>query len=265
MPLEQGEITARLRATLDGYAPLGQSAQYAIRMWRFALSAAAKGVDPEVNGQCDAVPYVPVVPEDLGLVLTRKSQMLDLGCLGGYGLYDFARRRRADGKAVPRMVGADLDPDSVRLGREIAEVWAGDDDVTFHEVNAESLPFEDSSFDLVVARLLLPYVRMRPAMGEIMRVLKPGGVVLLQLHSFSYYWRGLLLHRSRASQAWYYLRPLLSGLWFGITRRQPCHRWFSETALTPWCMAVWGRKLGLRDVWRGGFSQKPLVALRKGE
>jgi ubiquinone/menaquinone biosynthesis C-methylase UbiE len=47
---------------------------------------------------------------------------------------------------------------------------------TFQVVDAQSIPFEDEQFDVVIANFMLYHVPDRPrALGEIRRVLKPGG------------------------------------------------------------------------------------------
>ena len=68
-----------------------------------------------------------------------------------------------------RVVGIDVDQEAlaVAAGRGIEPVW-GDIEAV--------LPFDDASFDAVVAGELLEHVR-RPAdlIGEVVRVLRPGG------------------------------------------------------------------------------------------
>lgn len=89
-------------------------------------------------------------------------RVLDLGCRTGALTQHYA--------AGNEVVGVDVDHDALarateRLGIETA--WA---DVE------EGLPFDDDSYDVVVAGELLEHVR-RPAdvIGEVMRVLRPGG------------------------------------------------------------------------------------------
>ena len=49
----------------------------------------------------------------------------------------------------------------------------------FHTVPAEKLPFCDDTFDMVFALATIHHVRRPDVWGEIHRVLKPGGIVLL--------------------------------------------------------------------------------------
>ncbi|MBM4149955.1 MAG: class I SAM-dependent methyltransferase, partial [Lentisphaerae bacterium] len=148
-------------------------------------------------------------------------------------------------------------------GREMAEAWARGLDVGFVEARTEALPIETGTADLVIARLLLPYVRMAAAVREMARVLKTGGVALIQVHAFRYYWSNLLARRRSPAELAYYGRPLVAGVLFALTGRQPSHRWFRETALSVAGLERLCGRFGLAPVWRGGFRRKPIVAFRK--
>ena len=50
----------------------------------------------------------------------------------------------------------------------------------------EALPFRDQTFQTVVCQLALPYMNIPIALGEINRVLAPGGAVHLSLHAFRF-------------------------------------------------------------------------------
>jgi SAM-dependent methyltransferase len=73
---------------------------------------------------------------------------------------------------------ADIDPVWARqLAPDIAPR------VHFHpRVAVESLPFADDSFDLVISQYGIEYSDLARSVGEVARVLKPGGVVALVLH-----------------------------------------------------------------------------------
>jgi SAM-dependent methyltransferase len=106
-------------------------------------------------------------------LLDEKSEVLDFGA--GRGLWATeplpaaSRRLRAFHERVARVVGIDVD-DAVLKNRNLAEakvVQSGD-----------SIPYPDSSFDLVLADYVLEHVSAADAPGvasEILRVLKPGG------------------------------------------------------------------------------------------
>lgn len=75
-----------------------------------------------------------------------------------------------------RIGAVDLDPD--RFAATIAALGL---DVRRCDVEAEALPFEAATFDVVLFNELLEHLRMNPifTLGEVHRALKPGGVLLL--------------------------------------------------------------------------------------
>jgi SAM-dependent methyltransferase len=106
------------------------------------------------------------VPERIPLLVDaigRGKRVLDLGCRSGA-----LTRHFLDGNSV---VGLDVDP--VALGKAAA---LGIEPV---QANVEEpLPFDDSSFDAVVAGELFEHLQFPDALvGEIRRVLRPGGVL----------------------------------------------------------------------------------------
>jgi ubiquinone/menaquinone biosynthesis C-methylase UbiE len=50
---------------------------------------------------------------------------------------------------------------------------------------AEGIPFRDSTFDLVLSRVTIPYTNVPHALAEIHRVLRPSGRAWLVLHGFA--------------------------------------------------------------------------------
>ena len=109
--------------------------------------------------------------------VTPGDRVLDMGC--GAGRHAFALYRRgAD------VVALDLDEAELKdvagmfaAMREEGEVPAG---ATAQAVrgSAYALPFEDDSFDRVVAAEVLEHLPQdERAMGELFRVLKPGGLI----------------------------------------------------------------------------------------
>jgi ubiquinone/menaquinone biosynthesis C-methylase UbiE len=79
-------------------------------------------------------------------------------------------------------VDPDFDLDRVSMPR-IAHAAI---DVDFHHLNAEHLPFEDARFDTVVSTFTLCSIPdVVHALGEVRRVLKPGGQFLFLEHGRS--------------------------------------------------------------------------------
>ncbi|HXY80832.1 MAG TPA: methyltransferase domain-containing protein [Gaiellaceae bacterium] len=78
---------------------------------------------------------------------------------------------------VREVVGVDRVPELLALARERARGLAG---VTFVEGDAESLPFEDGSFDLVGTLRTLHHVpRPELVVAELVRVTRPSGRILV--------------------------------------------------------------------------------------
>lgn len=133
------------------------------------------------------------------------ERALDAGC--GTGIY--TRRLAERGLEV---AGIDLDPEMVaaaRLKAPAARLIQGD---------VMSLPFEDASFDLVVSVTVLCFVSdPQRAVGELIRVARPGGrVVLGELNRWSAWAAWRRLKGWRGSERWraahFYSPPGLGGL-----------------------------------------------------
>ena len=118
--------------------------------------------------------------ELLGLPRLRGKSLLELGC--GIGL-DTVELARHDAEVTTI--------DVVPLALELAQTH-----LRYHNLrarvefgNAETLRFEDNTFDLVLGRGILMFTPDdRRVLDEVLRVLKPGGQAQLLLHNrFSWY------------------------------------------------------------------------------
>ncbi len=101
----------------------------------------------------------------------RQLRLLDVACGSGRFLADLTQAF----PALP-MVGSDL---SRAYLDEAARFLHNRRNVTFEQANAEALPFESASFDIVTCVYLyheLPNEVRRRVTSEIARVLKPGGL-----------------------------------------------------------------------------------------
>jgi SAM-dependent methyltransferase len=106
------------------------------------------------------------VPERIPLLVAaigRGKRVLDLGCRSGA-----LTRHFLDGNTV---VGLDVDPSALEKAASLG--------IEPVQANVEEpLPFEDASFDAVVAGELFEHLQFPDALvGEIRRVLRPGGVL----------------------------------------------------------------------------------------
>lgn len=106
-------------------------------------------------------------PLDAGMLV------LDVACGAGHAAEVAAPH-------VRQVVGVDLTPALLELGAERLRS-AGVDNVLLQHGNAESLPFVDGSFDLVVCRTALHHMAdPGQAVGEMARVCRPGGRVVVE-------------------------------------------------------------------------------------
>ncbi len=115
------------------------------------------------------------------------KSVLDLGCAGGF----MAEAIAAEGAAV---TGIDPASQAIEAARRHAE--SGGLDIQYDVGVGEALPYEDSSFDRVVCVDVLEHVSdLQQVLGEISRVLKPGGVFLFDTvnRTFIAWFAGILV------------------------------------------------------------------------
>jgi ubiquinone/menaquinone biosynthesis C-methylase UbiE len=112
-----------------------------------------------------------------GIVGDASGRTLELGAGTGHNLDHYTG-------AVSELVLTEPDPYMAkRLRRKIGEHPPAPASVDVVETGAESLPFEDGSFDTVVATLVFCTIPdAEAAAGEVARVLKPGGRLLFLEH-----------------------------------------------------------------------------------
>ena len=99
--------------------------------------------------------------------LPRVAKVLDLGCGTGMLLSELARRSEL-------VVGVDSSPEMLELARKRR------DSAALVLADADYLPFANRSFDAVVSVTLLQNMPDPAAtVGEVARVVKPGGIVII--------------------------------------------------------------------------------------
>ncbi|MBX3274715.1 MAG: methyltransferase domain-containing protein [Sandaracinaceae bacterium] len=102
----------------------------------------------------------------------RGKRLLDVACGTGRTLAQLQLAHPA-----LKLYGLDLSPYYVQLARESL------DDVALVAENAEAMPFADATFDVVTSTYLfheLPKNARRKVLAEMVRVLKPGGLVVIE-------------------------------------------------------------------------------------
>lgn len=108
----------------------------------------------------------------LPTIEARHRRVLDVGCGAGQTLLASNL-----GKTV-LAVGVDVDHAALAYGLEQGT------NIKFVRARGEVLPFFNDSFDLVICRVALPYMRVDEALSEMSRVLSEGGELWLVLHPF---------------------------------------------------------------------------------
>ena len=104
------------------------------------------------------------------LQFCKDKEVLEVACGGGMGLGYLA-------KVAKKVVGGDIDKDILKYPLERYE---GKDKIKVEEFDAQNLPFEDKSFDVVILYEAIYYLpEPEKFVSEAHRVLKDNGVLLI--------------------------------------------------------------------------------------
>ena len=204
--------------------------------------------------------------------------VLDLGCGAGQELCGCcgaeaarcAAGLRAEGPAAPAgalRVGIDISPLATRVAAALRRRPAG---CTFATAAAERLPFATATFDLVLCRVTLPYTDNAAAVGEIARVLRPGGIALLKYHHRRFY-LGQLAAAVRARHLRHAIEALMVlgfGACYRLSGRQPRlalgRHVFSEIDHTSQSMRRLAQRHGLAALEEyDAATRTPMLLLRR--
>ena len=103
------------------------------------------------------------------------ERALDAGAGTGVCTLALAERARV-------AIGVDLSAGSLRTAHQLA-AQAGRTNTAFSQGNIQRLPFDDQTFDLVYSWGVVDHaVDPRQAMGELARVLRPGGTLIVAVY-----------------------------------------------------------------------------------
>jgi SAM-dependent methyltransferase len=101
------------------------------------------------------------------------ATILDVGC--GTGAVDRWLATRTAGRNS--IVGIDINPYLLREAAGLVRQEGLEQTIRLREGNAEALPFEDNSFDVVISTTVMEEVNAATMLGELVRVTKPGGKI----------------------------------------------------------------------------------------
>ncbi len=141
----------------------------------FSAEVYELGVELLFRGTADVMRRQIIPPITRHIAGKSSLRVLDVGCGTGRTLHQISR-------ALPslRLHGADLSPAYIRRARKrLADV----DEVTLAVENAEALPWADATFDVATSVYMfheLPRNARRNVARELARVVKPGGLVVLE-------------------------------------------------------------------------------------
>lgn len=116
------------------------------------------------------------------------KKVLDVGCGAGQELLPFLEKTSAF------CVGIDAADELGKVTKDVFQKKDFEKRFAFVRSFGEKMPFADTSFDVVLCRVALPYMDNRRAIAEISRILKLNGTFLLKTHAPAFYF-GMIRQR----------------------------------------------------------------------
>jgi ubiquinone/menaquinone biosynthesis C-methylase UbiE len=115
------------------------------------------------------------------------KEVIDIG--GGTGIIALMALEMGAAKVVC----GDISEYMLEHGKGKAKTLGYDPDrIEFRQLDAESLPFNDNSFDIVLTGMAFGlFTDQKKAAKEMYRVLRPGGLVALGAHGPEHYWEAI--------------------------------------------------------------------------
>ena len=113
----------------------------------------------------------------------KGKEIVDVGC--GTGILSFIALE----KGAAKMSCVDISKLMLEKCKEKSIIRGyTDDSISFHEGDAEKLPFDDATYDVVLLSMVLGVVpNQQAAITELTRILRPGGTVALSTHGPAHY------------------------------------------------------------------------------
>ncbi|MBA2735093.1 MAG: class I SAM-dependent methyltransferase [Acidobacteria bacterium] len=117
------------------------------------------------------------VKEVVGSIFARQASVADLGCGSGVILSEILKM-----KPLWTGHGLDISHEAVKYARRLAAHKRVADRTSFRAGNVTHLPYADESLNLIIASEIIEHMpEPEIVVGEIRRVLKPGGQLILTM------------------------------------------------------------------------------------
>jgi len=167
---------------------------------------------------------------DMLAEIEQPGRVLDIGCGSGKLVVDLARRGH-------QVWGIDLSPEMARKTQALsAETLAAQPHPQLCVGSMDALPFATGYFDIVIAAGVIEYLESDgPALREVGRVLRPGGVMILSVRNAANIARVLTHARSLMRRL-----PLVNRLTERVVNlmraalKKPRHSKHIYRAVVPW-------------------------------
>lgn len=156
--------------------------------------------------------YQALLRETEGIAI---GNVLDIGCGAGQEMMPFV----ANGAIG---FGLDVAAEVGQVGRKKYGEAGYGSSVNFLRSSGDSLPFKDESFDVLICRGAIMFMKSADALAEFARVMKKGGVLFLMIQAPPYYWWKLRkgLSDFNLMSSVHAGRVLVNGGFYGITGKQ---------------------------------------------
>ena len=115
---------------------------------------------------CLSPEVIDIVKKETAVI--SPSILIDAGCGSGSSTRPFAL-------IFDHVLGIDYSPTQIQLAKEITK----DGNVGYYSGSVYNMPVDDGSVDCVFGQMIIQFLDIQQFYGEVIRVLKPGGALIL--------------------------------------------------------------------------------------